>query len=264
MKCSLIICTFNWHEALDFVLSSVCNQTTLPNEIIIADDGSDDNTFNVVNKYKQILSIPLIHSWQENIGCRIPMSRNRAIAKSNYEFIIMIDGDTVIHKDFVRDHLSIATRGVYTQGSRVLLTKTFTKKIFKDGEFKKPSLFNKSARNKMNMLRIPFLSRMISTHKSQNINRIRGCNYSIFKQDIIKVNGFNEEIVSWGREDSEFVQRLFNNGISKQQLKFSGLQYHLFHKQGEHNKLNENFLKNTIASKTLKCKFGIDAYLKEN
>ena len=87
--------------------------------------------------------------------------------------------------------------------------------------------------------------------KNQNINRIRGCNYSIFKEDILQVNGFNEEITTWGREDSEFVQRLYNNGVKKQHLKFSGIQYHLYHDERSHNSINDNVLKDTIMKKAL-------------
>ena len=138
---------------------------------------------------------------------------------------------------------------------------SISKDIFKEGVFKKPSFFAKDAKNKLNMLRIPFVSKMISFYKNQNINRIRGCNFSIFKDEIFKVNGFNEEITTWGREDSEFVQRLFNIGVQKQQLKFSGIQYHLYHKERSHNIINDDILNNTINNNISRCLSGIDKYV---
>ena len=105
MKCSLIICTYNWPEALALVLTSATFQSVAPNEIIVADDGSGESTAKVVQEFAKKTSIPIIHSWQKDDGCRIPHSRNRAIAKSNYEYIIMIDGDTILHGDFVKDHV---------------------------------------------------------------------------------------------------------------------------------------------------------------
>ena len=113
MKCSLIICTYNWPEALSLVLSSVVTQSVLPNEVIIADDGSSDSTAVIVKKLANQIPVPVLHSWQEDLGCRIPHSRNRAIAKSKYDYIIMIDGDTVLHKDFIKDHKRVARKGVY-------------------------------------------------------------------------------------------------------------------------------------------------------
>ena len=261
MNCSLIICTYNWPEALSLVLSSVADQSILPNEIIVADDGSSESTAKVIEELSNKISIPIIHSWQEDDGCRIPHSRNRAIAKSNYEYIIVIDGDTVLHKDFIKDHKRFAQDGLYIQGSRVLLQSEFTSSLIKKNLFKKPSFYLEHAKNKINMLRLPLLTKLMSYFKSQNINRIRGCNFSLFKEDIIKVNGFNEEITTWGREDSEFVQRLFNSGVRKQHLKFSGIQYHLYHKERIHNNTNNNILQTTIKNNATWCSLGIDGYL---
>ncbi len=262
MNCSLIVCTYNWPEALRIVLTSAISQSVVPNEIIIADDGSDNNTKKVIDEFIKLSTIPIIHSWQKDDGCRISHSRNRAISKSSFEYIIMIDGDTVLHKDFVKDHKKFAKRKVYTQGSRVLLQPRITISILKNNKFIKPLFFLKDSKNKMNMFRIPFISKLMSYSKSKKLNRIRGCNYSIFKKDIIDVNGFNEEITTWGREDSEFVQRLFNNGLMKQHLKFSAIQYHLYHEERSHNSINDNFLKNTIIKKLIWCQSGIDNYLK--
>ena len=261
MKCSLIICTYKWPEALKLVLSSINSQSEAPNEIIIADDGSGSRTKKTIFDFSVKSNIPIIHSWQEDKGCRIPHSRNLAISKSSYEYIIMIDGDTVLHKDFVKDHKKFAEKGIYIQGSRVLLQQKITDKIFIFGQFLKPRLFFKEAKNSLNMIRIPNNAIFFSYFKSQNIIRIRGCNYSIFKEDILKVNGFNEEFTTWGREDSEFVQRLFNAGLKKIHLKFSGIQYHLYHKERTTNGTNDALFENTIKKKEIWCRLGIDRYL---
>ena len=84
MNCSLIITTYNWPEALRLVLSSINDQSILPNEIIIADDGSRESTRKLIEEYEDILSIPTIHSWQEAYGFRLSKSRNRAIALASY------------------------------------------------------------------------------------------------------------------------------------------------------------------------------------
>ena len=112
----------------------------------------------VVKDFALKSAIPVIHSWQKDQGCRIPQSRNRAIAKSNYEYIIMIDGDTVLHRDFVKDHKEFARRKVYIQGSRALLQPKFTGEILTKQIFRIPSFFSKDVKNRINMLRIPFLS----------------------------------------------------------------------------------------------------------
>jgi hypothetical protein len=110
------------------------------------------------------------------------------------------------------------------------------------------------------MLRIPFLSSLICQRSNQNIDRIRGCNFSLFKEDIININGFNEDFKTWGGEDSEFVQRLFNNGIQRKNLKFSAIQYHIFHKEGKPNNDNTAILDNVINNNINWCENGIDKH----
>ena len=72
------------------------------------------------------------------------------------------------------------------------------------------------------MIRSKFLSK-IATKVDKNLRGIRSCNMSFFKEDLIKVNGFEEEIEGWGREDSELAVRLFNIGCKKKKVKFEAL-----------------------------------------
>ena len=81
-KVSLIITTYNWPEALFLVLKSVKNQFKMPDEIIVADDGSNKETANVIKKFSKDFNLEIIHSWQEDKGFRAAMSRNKAIAKA--------------------------------------------------------------------------------------------------------------------------------------------------------------------------------------
>jgi glycosyltransferase involved in cell wall biosynthesis len=131
MKTSLIITTYNWPESLELILKSILLQTEFPNEIIIADDGSKIETTNLINYYKKISNIPIIHIWQEDLGFRASEVRNKAIKECNYEYIIQIDGDTVLHKDFIKDHKNLATKNCFISGSRVLVGKETTAKKLK-------------------------------------------------------------------------------------------------------------------------------------
>ena len=96
LKVSLIITTYNWPEALFLVLKSVKNQFTLPDEIIIADDGSSKETENIIRKFSKNFKLKIIHSWQEDRGFRAAMSRNKAIAKAENEYIIMTENSLYV------------------------------------------------------------------------------------------------------------------------------------------------------------------------
>ena len=258
MTVSLIITTYNWKEALELVLLSVTNQTIPPNEVIIADDGSKEDTKQFIETFKQEHpQLNIIHSWQEDQGFRLSRSRNLAIAKASSEYIIVSDGDMILDSHFIQDHLFHAEKNTYLQGSRVLLSPQLTKNILISKKFIKPSLCSKLYKNKLNSIRNIFLSHVIGYIKSTKLRGIRGCNFSLFKKDILKVNGFNEKFISWGQEDSEFVQRLYHAGIKRKNLKFSAIQYHLYHKEGCSNSNNIDLLLQTIQSKSTYCVEGL-------
>ena len=261
MKVGLIISTYNWVEALSQVLYSIKCQSYFPDEIVVCDDGSRSETKNFIIGLQKNFPCKLKHVWQEDKGFRLSKSRNKSIALAKYEYIIVIDGDMLLHKDFIKDHVKVAKKNTYIQGSRALLQEKYTIKTLKENFFSKPPFFSNASKNKGNLIRSPLLSFFVALKSNQNLNRIRGCNFSLFREDIINVNGFNEEFVTWGKEDSEFVQRLFNYGVYRRNLKFSGIQYHLFHKEGFSNNSNIDLLNNSIDHKIKFCKKGIDKYL---
>ncbi len=261
MTISLIITTYNWPEALKLSLKSALEQSKLPDEIIIADDGSTEATADCIRQMAADFPIPILHSWQPDEGFRAAMSRNRAIAMAKGEYIIMIDGDIIFNKYFIEDHLLYAKSNCFIQGTRVLLTYKKTLEVLKSKK-SSFSLFDRGLLNRKNMIRSKMLSHLFYySHKS--LDGIRTCNFSFFKRDCIDVNGFNEDFVGWGREDSEFAVRLINNGIKRRNLKFSAVAYHLFHPQYDRQSIAKNdiLLEKAIKDRKTVCKNGIDKWL---
>lgn len=256
LSCSLIITTYNRPDALELVLLSVFKQSRLPDEIIIADDGSAIDTQLMLESISKKSPVSIIHSWQEDKGFRAARSRNLAIQKSSSEYLIMIDGDMLLHKDFIKDHLSCAQSHSFIQGSRVLLNQQTTDLMIKKRHYQVASLSNQ-AKNKLNGYRLPVLSSFICSKKRRTHKGIRTCNFAAFKHDIERVNGFNLDFTTWGREDSELVERLFNSGIKRRNLKFKGIQYHLYHPEGKSNSHNDALLQKAIDEHLTICHNGL-------
>ena len=261
MQISLIVTTYNRPDALLLVLKSIKAQTHMPFEIIIADDGSSNLTKQVINKFSEEFNIRLIHSYQEDLGFRVAESRNKAIAIAQGEYIVLIDGDMLLHKDFVKDHVSNAEQGFYIQGSRVLLEKIKTNEIL-ISKIITFSFFEAGIKNRLNAIHSKLLSK-IFTSKKNFLRGVKSCNMSFYKSDCIKINGFNSSFIGWGREDSEFVIRLLNNKIRRKSLKFSAIQYHLWHNESNRKSLpdNDKILKKTIEEKLVWCEEGINKFL---
>ena len=76
MKVGLIISTYNWKEALNQVLESIKLQTYLPDEIVVCDDGSREDSGELVRNLQKDFPCILKYVWQEDNGFRVAAIRN--------------------------------------------------------------------------------------------------------------------------------------------------------------------------------------------
>lgn len=259
---SLIITTYNSPLFLGLVLKSVVKQRIFPCEVIIADDGSTEETQELINSYRLIMPVPLIHSWIPDKGFRVAKARNVAIAKAKGDYIIIIDGDMVLTPHFILDHNSLIKKGQFVTGSRARLKEKATQKRCAtqnaDIHFWSPGLTRRFV-----LLRIPGMHRFIKGH--DGLKNARSCHMAFWKEDFIKVNGFEENFEGWGFEDSEFVQRLLNNGLKRKNAKLLAPAIHLYHqgKSTEQAEENQKMLEQTVATNKKKAINGVIKYLSQ-
>ena len=262
LSVSLIITTYNRPDALAAVLHSVKQQTVLPNEVLIADDGSTNETRQLIEKYQQNYPVALKHIWRPDDGFRAAECRNRALAVAKSEYIVMIDGDMLLSPEFIGDHRQVAQQGVFVQGSRVLLTAEKTAQLLQSTDYPLPKWYEQGVLKRKSAWRIPVLSAIIARQKTQKLRGIRTCNCAFFREDALAINGFNNDFVGWGREDSEFVVRFFNNGGQRINLKFAAIAFHLYHQEQPRQSLAENDqrLTQAIEQHLTYCKNGVSLF----
>lgn len=265
MSCSLIISTYNWPQALSLCLQSVKQQKLLPDEVLIADDGSTEKTKQLIEHFQKNFPAPLKHVWHPDEGFRLAAIRNKAIAEARCEYIIQTDGDLILHSLFIRDHLEMKKPGYFTAGSRVMLSETTTKKLIENNsvnvkKYGAPSLDANAIRSKL--LRTFLAER----YKAKGRFRfyVKGCNMAFFKKDLLKVNGYNESFEGWGCEDREIAIRLMNSGIKKQFLKNGGICYHLYHSTPSkiNEERNECLMKEAVDKQSTWVENGLSKYVK--
>ena len=167
MRVSLIITTYNWPESLKLVLKSIESQKMAPDEVIVADDGSSVETKELVCEFQKDSNLNLVHSWQEDKGFRVAKSRNQAIAISKGDYIILVDGDMILHSNFVYDHIKNAQSNYFVQGTRVFLTK---EKSIGDKKYS----FNQFLFDSAFLLGLSGALQSIITPDFENINNIIG------------------------------------------------------------------------------------------
>jgi len=261
MKSSLIISTYNWPEALELVLKSVVNQKEMPDEVLIADDGSTNDTKQVIDRFIKDFPIPLIHVWQEDNGFQKSIILNKAIAKATGDYIIQADGDCILHRFFVKDHLAFAEEQTYLFGSRVTIKKSHLETLFSKQQTRF-NAFSKGIKKRTRAIYIPLFSSFYGKRNTFS-NKFRGCNTSYFKTDFIAVNGYNEDFKGWGREDSELALRFHNYGLQARRIRYRGIVFHIYHLEKSKSRLeiNNDIELNTINNKLVWCQNGIDKYL---
>ncbi|MBC8052879.1 MAG: glycosyltransferase family 2 protein [Sphingobacteriaceae bacterium] len=253
---SLLISTYNWPEALELVMESILLQKILPDEVVIADDGSRQETASLIEKYKAIFPIPLKHVWHTDDGFRKTIIMNKAIHSASGNYIIQIDGDILLHPEFVNDHIKEATYGYFIKGSRGKLSEELTQELIKSKQAK-ISLLSKGVGSRINSTRLPVLSPLFYGDPVKT-NDLRGCNFAFWKSDFIAVNGYNNDLTGWGHEDIELAARLVNYGIKRKQLKMTAICFHLFHKLNSRDQENSNYKAylDAINFKTKTCNNG--------
>lgn len=233
----LIISTYNRPDALARVLESVTTQTFVPARVIIADDGSTEDTKQVVESFKS--RIPgLLHVWHEDAGFRLAAIRNLALNHAGHEFVSMVDGDMVLHPDFLLSIARHAQKGWYYQGKRVLLNEAQSALVMQNKQHK-IHFFSPGIANRFNTISWLSISTLIS-RKEKTIRGVKGCSMHFWLEDAIAVNGFNEAFVGWGREDSEFVCRLLNYGVKRKNIALGAVAWHLYHPEASRKTLPEN------------------------
>ena len=263
MQVSLIISTYNWPEALDLVLRSVLRQRRMPDEVLIADDGSSEPTAKLVAEWSQRLPVPMHHLWQEDQGYRLARSRNRAVAAACGEYLVVIDGDMVLHPDFVGDHVRAAEPGWFVQGLRIPSSEAGAARMLANGSIDYGPL-SRGVRRRHLALRNRWLAHRY-TRDYVTMRRIKGCNHAYWRSDLITVNGFEERMVGWGPEDKECVTRLLNSGVRGRELRFTALALHLHHASRAPSGVNPNeaLYQATVANRRTRSEIGIDLHLAE-
>lgn len=260
---TLAISTYERPDALAAVLDTVARQTSHPDEVIVADDGSRPSTRAVVERFAASAKCPVQFVRHEHEGFRLARLRNLAIARASGAYIVFVDGDMLLHPQFVADHRRVARPGFFTQGVRVPLSPALTSQVLQGGS-RELGFWSRGLglRRRAYTAHSPVLAAALRGPANGLIS-IKGSNQGFWRADLVAVNGFNEAFVGWGPEDKELVERLSNYGTRRQTLLFGGIAYHLHHEPAsrERRARNQRILEETRARRLTRCDHGLDAHL---
>jgi len=261
VKLSLIISAYNQRAALEKIFRAVSSQTSRPDEILIADDGSSDGAGDLIEQWRSAAPAPVRHFWHPDNGFLKTTILNKTVAAAGGEYLVFLDGDCVPHRKFIADHRALAEPGFWVQGRRCFVREQFVAE-FIPGKTS-PILWAIQGRihRRFKTLRLPWA--IIRRDRGQR--GILGCNMAFWRDDVVAVNGFDESYQGRGMgADSDLGSRVYNLGRQRKFVYGRALVYHLDHPIAPrpHYETNEARLHEVLRSGKTRCDRGLDQYLK--
>lgn len=268
LKLSVIIATYNMPHWLEKVLVGYENQTYKNFEVIIADDGSGEETKKVIDNAKANSAIKITHLWHEDEGYRRQTILNKAITTASNEYVLFTDGDCIPRADFVETHVKFAEKGRFLSGGycklpmdlSTLITREdiLSQRCFDVQWLKEHGLTGSSQLRKLGAQGkwADFLDYVTPANASFN-----NCNTSAWREDLLAVNGYDERM-RYGGPDREIGERLENKGVKGKQIRHRAICLHLDHARGYKTKesleRNLEIRRNTRKNKVVKTPYGIE------
>jgi hypothetical protein len=125
--------------------------------------------------------------------------------------------------------------------------------------------FTPGIERRRHTLRLPWLAGLYAK-PSQRTKGIKSCNMAFWREDLIRINGFNEAMTGWGREDLELAIRGLHAGLWRRDVRFSALAWHLYHRSRKHDRRdnpNDAVVEATRATRAVRCTLGLEQHLAE-
>jgi glycosyltransferase involved in cell wall biosynthesis len=256
---SLVINTYNNPMALDAVLRRIESGKDLPEQVLIADDGSGEETRQLVEQWKAKSSLGIEHCRHEDAGFRRSRILNLSLTRATGEYIVFLDGDCLPMPCFIKDHRALAEKGFFVQGRRAFIVQDAVKGVLERGDRLFPLFLKGKITGVAKAVR--YLFPVIK--RNQDLRGALGCNLAIWRDDLVAVNGYDQRYEGWGIEDSDLCVRLYNLGLQRKFVYGRAIMFHLDHPQWSKDHLPERMvrLQEAVDSKRVRCENGLDQSL---
>ncbi len=238
MRLSVILSTYNQPEWLEKVIWGYVAQSHRDFELVIADDGSTEDTRDCINHLREETNLSIRHVWHEDRGFRKCTILNRAIVESTADYLVFSDGDCIPRWDFLETHVRHVKQGYFLSGGYFKLPLELSKSISRDDILARHATDASWLRvhglpwnlKKLKLSAGPSMAWLLDAATTTKATW-NGHNSSGWKSDILRVNGFDERM-EWGGEDREMGERMMNTGMRGKRIRYRAVCVHLDHPRG--------------------------------
>ncbi len=227
---SVIVNTYNRSQRLLNCLTALARQTRTDFEVIVADDGSSDGTDEVVRSFAKSAAFPVRHVWHEDEGHRRTTILNLGIADCRTDYVLFTDCDAIARRDMVETHLRNRTPKRMLCGGYHRMTENETKGF--DPEYVRSGALERQSLGWERMRRLYWQSFKHNWYiliRRRNRPRNMGLNYSVALEDLLAINGYDEELKGWGHADGDVRRRLLMRGVRPKSVWTQAIVYHQWH-----------------------------------
>jgi glycosyltransferase involved in cell wall biosynthesis len=236
-RISAVVTTYNQPRALELVLWGYAVQTVRDFEVVVADDGSSDDTAALIERMRAETGMRIVHVWHEDRGFRKTLILNRAILAASGDYLLFTDGDCIPRHDVIEVHRRLAAPGRFLSGGYLKLPADVTAAIAPD-DVRTMRVANRGwlrehgwrpGRHALRLVGSPLLGAALDrvTPTSPTWN---GHNASGWKADVVAVNGYDLDM-AYGGLDRALGERLENAGVRGAQVRFRAPVLHLHHER---------------------------------
>lgn len=243
---SIVVLTYNRVDALVQVLMALAPQCDDRHEIVIADDGSNARAVELLRMQLPKFRCAVKHVWHPDRGFTASRARNLGALSSTGNYLVFLDGDCVPNPKFVEAHEVLAQKGCFVNGNRVLLSENLTRQVTSG----QANLANATVMDWLSwrlkgdinkLTHLVYWPQAPGRRETKfRWKQIRSCNFALWKDDFLVVNGFDESFEGWGHEDADLVLRLHHLGLCRKNGFFSTEVYHLWHRQNSRSSEDVN------------------------
>ncbi len=231
VELSVILTTYERPLHLERSLASLAQQRGVDGryEVVVVDDGSKDQTHDVVHAFARSANFPVQLTTHEHQGFRVSLCRNDGIRASAGAYCLISDSDCLFPPNHLEQHLRARKPGVVRAGNCFRLDQAATERLtvddVKNGIYRRQISFGE---------RFRMWRRWVSDVRYQiwhypHRPKLFGFNIAVSREDLDAVNGFDEEFVGWGCEDDDFAARLRMAGRQIRSVVGYTQAYHLWH-----------------------------------